>query len=760
MARKRKNAEPQATRRDSSAPGPEDADEPATERADDPDGESLDDIHAEALKRYQRGYEKDRENQSRAYEDLKFLAGENQWDEKARQERDDEGRPVLVVNKVPQFVRQVTGDIRQMRPAVKVVPIDDAADKDIAAKILPGMIRYIEQRSDAQGAYYHGADQAVAAGVGHWRVLTEYASTRTFDQEIRISPIEDGIGVVWDPDSTLPDRSDAMFCFVPVDMSKAAAEDRWEDKGFEPLDKSPECFLDWYSDDHVRVTEYWCKHPIIRKLAVYPDGKIEDITDADDATLADTMALNPRIEERDGFKLVRYVISAREVIEGPEDWPGPDIPIVPLFGEEIVIGRTTVRRGVVRNLHDVQRSYNYAISTDVESVALQPKAPFKGTRKNFEKYRDQWETANSRNWPYLEYEPDPANGGVAPQREAPPIASSGIKELLTVTSADMSAVTGIYPAALGAQSNEISGKAIMARQREGDTGTYLYVDNFARAVRRTGQILVNLIPKIYDSQRTIRIAGEDGKIDMLRINHEQIDPNGDGIATKVLHDVTVGAYEVSVEMGASYATKREEARDGMAAFMQASGPQVAALYIDLFAKMQDWPLADKIAKRAQLMLPQPIQMMEAQESGEPPPQMPQMPPSPEQQAAMAEQQKANGLEQSRQQLDMAKIQVEQQKVQAELEKARLGHDAAMAGHAASIRTAETTASAAQPQPDPRVDQLAQAVDHLNQMVMQIAQAISAPPQPPQPPPPEMQIHPMTPDNGGGMPPAMPGMQPQ
>lgn len=711
-----------------------------------------DDVHSEAMKRYERGYERDRKNQELGYQDLQFLAEEGQWEDRARRERDAEGRPILTVNKCPQFVRQVTGDMRQMKPSIKVVPVDDNGDEDVAKTVLPGMIRYIEQRSDAQACYFSAADTQVAAGIGHWRVLTEYAGNTTFEQELRIAPVEDGIGVVWDPDSIMATREDAMWCFVPVDMSRAAFKEKYPDKSGDAMPGAPELFRTWGTDDHVRVAEYWLKKPIKRKLAMLPNGAVKDLTDVDEAELADVMALAPDVQERDGFKVERYVISASDVLEGPDDWSGSHIPIVPLIGEEIKIGREIIRRGVIRGLKDVQRIYNYAISTEAEVVALQPKAPFIGTHKHFEKYADQWETANTRNWPYLEFEIDPANPSMKPDRVQPPVSSAGLKDLIAVAQADMSAVTGIYPAALGAQSNETSGKAIMARQREGDTGTFVYIDNFARAIRRTGQILIDLIPHVYDTARTIRIVGEDGKIDKLKINQEEIDPNGDGIATRVLHDLTIGAYDIAIEMGPSYSTKREEARDGMQAFMQAAGPEVAALYIDLFAKMQDWPLADKIAKRAQLMLPPPIQQLEAQESGEPPP--PPMPPSPEQQAAMAQQQaeqqnqeRQHALDTARLAIDEKKIEAEMMKINAEIEKARLGAQTQMA--ASSMKSAETEEKGEVTASDPRIDALAAAVEQLRDVVLQIADAIAGqeqemPPDVPPEMPPDMM--------GGGMPP--------
>jgi len=169
---------------------------------------------------YQAGWNKDRNNQEEAYRDLRLIGDDKteHWDGDALTERTDEGRPALIVNQSPQFVRQVTGDMRQLKPAIKVVPINDAASKQVAAEVLPGMIRYIEQRSKAQHIYFAAADQQAGCGIGHWRVSHEYASQNTFAQEIRIEPIPDGVAVVWDPDAVMLDRSDAKYCFVPVDM--------------------------------------------------------------------------------------------------------------------------------------------------------------------------------------------------------------------------------------------------------------------------------------------------------------------------------------------------------------------------------------------------------------------------------------------------------------------------------------------------------------------------------------------------------------
>jgi hypothetical protein len=607
-----------------------------------------DDLIKRFQEEYEAGWNKDRDNQDEAYRDLRLIGDDKteHWDQEALTERTDEGRPALIVNQCPQFVRQVTGDMRQLKPAIKVVPVNDAASKEVASKILPGMIRYIEQRSKAQSIYFGAADQQAGCGIGHWRVNHEYASSNTFAQEIRIEPIPDGVAVVWDPDAVLPDRSDALYCFVPVDMAKRKFERLYPGKSSDPLSPStPSCFTSWFSDEHVRIAEWFYIDPEKKRLALYQDGKIDDVT-GDEEAEAFAKAAGAKVQERDGHCVYRALVSATEIIDGPDKWPGPDIPIVPLIGEEVQIGRATVRRGVVRCLRDVQRIYNYAISTKTELIALQPKAPWIGTNEQFEEFQDDWETANRRNHPYLRYKHVP--GVSPPNRIAPSVPTQSLDGLLVEMQGAMNSTTGIYPAALGAKSNETSGVAIRARQNEGDTGTFVYLSNFQCSVQRTGQIIVNMIPQIYDTKRTIQIAGDDGKIDQMPINQPGMNEEGSGPGIG-LNDVTVGAYHVAVEMGASYSTKREESREGMTEMLRTLGPQGASLFLDLFIKAQDWPLADKIAERAKELLPPNIRAKEAMESGEPPPPPPPPPPpTPEQQAAMeleqkkaAEQQQAN-----------------------------------------------------------------------------------------------------------------------
>lgn len=592
-------------------------------------------VHSTAMKRYEAAWRRDQDNIDQAYSDQAFRAGD-QWDEASLQARRADQRPALTFNRLPQFVKQITGDIRQMRPAIRVVGVDDRADKK-TAEVLAGLIRYIEARSDADSVYFSAADSQVSCGIGHWRVKTEYAHDSTFEQEIGIELIEDGVSVLWDPDSNHPTRKDAKFCFVPVDLTREDFEEKYPDKAASsittPSNLAPP---GWFTDDTVRIAEYWVKEPIKRRLGLFPgNSAVDDLTDDPDADAkaAEIEAMGGKVEMRDGYRIMRYVIDASEVLEGPTKWVGRYIPIVPIIGEEVRAGRMRYRHGIVRFAKDAQRSFNYFRSAQTEVMALQPKAPWIGTKAMFKANKAQWENANAKNYPYLEYTVDPQAPGAMPQRVAPPVNSQGIVEGVQFAAEDMKATIGIYDASLGARSNETSGRAIMARQREGDNASYVYVYNFSLAVKHTGRIIIDLIPHVYDTTRTIRVIGEDGKVDIVQIN-QPAGPELDGVVEKTLHDVTVGAYDVSVTMGPSYGTKREEAREGMTQLVQAA-PNIAPFVLDLLAKAQDWPMADKISERLKSLLPPDIRMKEAQESGEEPPPMPEPQPNPEMIAAQA-----------------------------------------------------------------------------------------------------------------------------
>jgi hypothetical protein len=511
--------------------------------------------------------------------------------------------------------------------------------------------------SDADTAYIQAAEHSIACGMGHFRVSTQYLSEDAWEQEIRIEAIANPFAVVWDPAASKLTREDARYCFVLARVDREAFREMFPDAGLASMDRPHVVdWEDWVNRESVLVAEYWVKKPVTRVLARMPDGAVLDMTDAPPEVIAQATAEGAQLRRSEGHKVCSYLISAGEVLAGPFDWPGRYIPIIPVLGSEIQIGERVVRHGMVRFAKDPQRSYNYHTSADVEFAALQPKAPFLATVEQIKGLEEEWSRANQDNHSVLVYNPDPQAGG-PPQRVQPPVPSAAMGALAARAAEDMKGVTGIYDAALGARSNETSGKAILARQREGDVGSFHYIDNLSKAIAHCGRILVDIIPKIYDSERVVRVLGEDGDIEIVQINVAL--PDG-----TLRNDLAAGRYDVTVRSGPSFSSRRDEAAQAMLEFMRVYPPAAGAIG-DLVADAMDWPGAKEIAARLKAMMPPGLaEKAKADARGEPPPEMPPQPPGPEEIEAQAKAEKA--------QADAVKAQAEAMKAQMEVQLMQAG----------------------------------------------------------------------------------------
>jgi hypothetical protein len=550
-------------------------------------------------------------------DDLRFMAGspDNQWQwpqdvlatRGSVQGQTINARPCLTINKLPQHVRQVTNDQRQNRPAGKVIPVDDQADIEVA-EVFDGIVRHIEYISDADVAYDTACDNQVTYGEGYIRILTEYCDENTFDQDLRIGRVRNSFSVYMDPMIQDPCGSDAEWCFITEDVPKTDFERMFPTA--EPISSiairgvGDAALSQWINEDTVRIAEYFYKEHSKATLNLYP-GNQTAYAGSPEAKQIEMMGLKPvRTREVDIVKIKWIKTNGYEILE-EADWPGKYIPVVRVVGNEFEVEGRLYVSGLVRNAKDAQRMYNYWVSQEAEMLALAPKAPFIGYGGQFEGYEQQWKTANTTNWPYLEVNPDVTDGQGAvlplPQRAPPPLAQTGLIQAKMGAADDIKATTGQYDSSLGATSNERSGRAILARERQGDTGTYHYVDNLARAIRYVTRQLVDLIPKIYDTQRIARIIGIDGETSTVRINPMQQEPvrkivDQAGIVIEKIYNPSVGKYDVAVTTGPSYYTKRQEAMAAMGEILQAN-PQLWAVAGDLFVKNMDWPGAQEIAQR-------------------------------------------------------------------------------------------------------------------------------------------------------------------
>ena len=516
-------------------------------------------------------------------------------------------RPCLTINKLPQHVRQVTNDQRQNRPSGKVIPADDKADIEVA-EIFNGMVRHIEYMSDADVAYDTACENQVAYVEGYIRLLTEYESPNSFDQNIKIGRIRNSFSVYMDPTIQDPCGSDAKWCFVTEDVLLEDFERMFPDaqpvSSLQAQSVGNESYAPWLSVDTIRIADYYYVEHEKATLNLYY-GNVSAIKGSPEDQQMVQLGMKPIKSRIVDIKKVKYCkINGFEVLES-NDWAGDWIPVVRVVGNEFEIDGRIHVSGIVRNAKDAQRMYNYWVSQEAEMLALAPKAPFIGYGGQFEGYEQQWKTANTTNWPYLEVNPDVSDGAGTPlplpQRAQPPMASTGLLQAKAGASDDIKSTTGQYDSSLGATSNERSGKAIMARERQTDTGTYHYVDNLARAVRHITRQIVGLVPKLYDTQRIARIMGEDGQPDSAKIDPNQAEPvkkivDQNGIEIDRIYNPGVGTYDVMVTTGPSYMTKRQEALESMGQLLQGN-PQLWAVAGDLFIKNMDWPGAQEMAKR-------------------------------------------------------------------------------------------------------------------------------------------------------------------
>ena len=589
-------------------------------------------------------------------EDLRFLDGE-QWPEDVEKQRVSDSRPCMVINKMTAFMDQVVGDQLMNRPSIRVRPIDSKADPE-TAKVINGIIRNIENVSSADIAYDTAFDGAASAGYGVFRIITDYIDRESFDQEIKIKRIKNQFSCIPDPLAQEPDCSDGRYWFIYSDIPRKKFEEDYPQASLTEWEEFDE-FKDWIKPDTIRVVEYFYKK--------YVSGKLYEILyrDTDDAgnDIELIFTVDKLPEEDPPYEILRsrdtiteeiwwLKTNGAEELEGPAKLPGKYYPIIPIWGKELNIQSKTVYRGVIRHAKDPQRLYNYNRSLSAESIALAPKAPYLLTPKQVAGHEKQWQQANVKNYPYLLYNPDAQAQG-APQRQFSGEVKTGIRDEIMISDQEMHDTTGLQLASLGKRSNEISGRAIVARQKMGDTGSFAYINNLGRGMGYAGKVLVDLIPRIYDTPRVVRILGEDDSERFVTVN----EPHQDESGKPVLYDLTVGRYDVVVSIGPGYATRREEAVDSMATFIKAV-PDAGPIIMDLVAKNSDWPGADIISDRLRKALPPGI--AEPEEGEEQQPQEP--PPDP-----MLEIE----LQKAKIQLQQEQAKLQQELIQVEQEKAKL-----------------------------------------------------------------------------------------
>ncbi|MHB1326874.1 MAG: portal protein [Gemmatimonadales bacterium] len=572
----------------------------------------IDGLLKTARDRYKRAIDADKENREHALEVLKFRNLE-QWDPaiKNARERDPEGaRPCTVVDKTNQFLRQVCNDERQNRPAIKVRPVDDNGDPEVA-DVYQGLIRNIEDQSGADIAYDTSFEHAADGGFGYIRVVSEYCDDMSFDQDLRIKRVRNRFQVVMDPDRQEPDGSDSKFAFVVEKMLRTDYEEQYKEHPVD-FDADGKVYPEWVEKDHVLVAEYWRIESEQKTLVMWADGSTSIEGEMPKvAGLAPMLREGKPVTRKTTVKKVKWSkINGKEELE-KRDWPGKWIPIVEVIGNELDIEGKSVKCGLYKPAMEPQRIHNYAAASFIENVALAPKAPWVAAQGQVEGIEHDWRTANRRNLALLTYKPLLMDGQVPvppPQRASPPGIPVGWQQTLQNTEHDIQASMGMYNASLGAESNEKSGIALQKKQREADTATFHYSDNLSRSIRHVGRILLDLIPHYYDTERVARILGEDGEPRMAKLNPDQDQavveqPTQEGKVEKI-YNLNVGKYDVTASAGPSFTTKRQEAAEFMSNVAAAAkDPATVQVATYLAVKNSDMAGAEEAVRMIKKMLP-------------------------------------------------------------------------------------------------------------------------------------------------------------
>lgn len=556
----------------------------------------MDDPRIEEAKQFLRFCgEADSNNRAEALDDVRFCAGD-QWPVETQNSRLLESRPCLTINKVDAYVRQICNQQRQQRPRIKVHGMNSESDAKVA-EILTGICRHIEVQSNADHAYDTAFEYAVKMGWGYFRITTDYVRDDSFEQEIYIKPIENPFTVYFDPNSQAPDGRDAEKALITTVMTKKAFSamypDAEVDQGFNARGTG-DSNAEWVMKEDIRIAEYFytVRKPV--KIVQLSDGTtVKKSQLPDEKLMADAGVFV--INERESYeKEIKWVkLTGMQILE-ESTWPGKYIPIIPVYGQTVVVDSKHRKFGLVRQAKDPQKMYNYWTTALTESVALAPKAKWILAEGQDEGHENEWAQANIASKATLRYKQTDIDGRVAPppirqQPEAPP---TGITTALQGLNADLMAVVGIYDPSQLPQGMQ-SGKAIQGQQMQVDMVNYHYFDNLTRSISHVGTIILDLVPKIYDTQRVMRIIGDDGKPDLVNINEPGEDEQG---VKKILNDVTVGQYDVVMDTGPGYNSKRSEAVESMMTLL-AADPNLMQTAGDLIFRNMDFPGADVVADR-------------------------------------------------------------------------------------------------------------------------------------------------------------------
>ena len=547
-----------------------------------------DDIITEALDRFETAADAWDDVYDLALQDVTFVDDpDGQWDDSSRESR--QNRPCLTFDKLSSSVDRVVGGQMANMPSVKVRAAEEG-DEDVA-EVYGGLIQQVDQRG--LQAVKTAFKFAVKGGWGCWLVDHDYIDDVSLDQDIIIREVKNPFCVLIDPVIQSQHITEARYGFAFEDMERNEFERTYPDanaadSSFEPINT----YDNWLTEDFVRVADYWRIVLEERTLVQLSDGRVLDEGEIepirDELNLSGvTLGKTRKVQRR---KLERYKITAADVLEKVE-CVGRYIPIIPVFGKTSNVAGRYVSRGLVRKAKDAQKLYNYSRSVSVELTGLTPKQPYFVTPAMIKGHESRWQNMMTSNDPVLMFNFD---NGQKPFREAPAQGSPALMQDAQVAADDIKATTGIYDANLGAQGNETSGRAIQGRQFQGEMANYEFQDQLVDALELSGRVMIDMIPAIYDTERTIRILGEDEREEAIAVNKTLMDAStGEYVQTM---DLTTGNYDIKVAAGPSFTTRKQETAEQLSQIV-AQNPAMSQLVGDVLFKNMDLVGGDEVIKR-------------------------------------------------------------------------------------------------------------------------------------------------------------------
>ena len=596
-----------------------------------------------------------------AKDDLQFYIGGNQWSEADREAR--AGRPVIEVNVLPQYVHQVTNQVRQNTPHINIMPADSETS-EYQAEIVKGLIRKIEYQSNADEVYDTASEYQVKSSFGWIFVDHDYISPESPKQHLTINRIQNPLACFLDPNSIESDGSDAMGAIILDEIDRKTFEKKYKGKAFVSFEKDATADSE---RETITIAEVFIKEYADLPADQIPEGYTGERT-------LQTCVIR------------RYKFSGADTLE-ETTFPADFIPLIPVYGQELWIENERHLTSLIRNAKDPQRRYNYWASVETEILSKAPKAPFMAASGSIENHAEDWEDPESS--PVLRYDTHDIEGSQMPMptRVAPISAPIGIINAMQGALEDIKRSMGLYDASVGNKSNETSGIAIQARQDQGNIATFHFPDNLARSITQVGRVLVSAIPKVYDTEQMLQIIDKEEKPKFVGVNGAQ---GSEGQKEPV--DLTIGKFDVRVTTGANYITKTQEENDKLSMVISKQ-PQLIDLFGDIWAEGLDTPNAERLAERFKRSMPpqltdeqeqdpekmkmqEQMQQMQEQIQG-----MGQALESKEREAEMDRQEKSSDA-----QLKMRELDIKQQEL--ELKKAEAAQNADMGNFDKQIKLKE------------------------------------------------------------------------